>query len=76
MRYAVLRRFESDEQRDTHDDRVQLHAERIVLTERDTGRVLDLLENPPDPTNALLAAARRRSGAAYRIEAAKRAPRA
>ena len=35
-------------------------AERIVLTERDTKRVLDLLENPPKPTRALLAAARRR----------------
>jgi uncharacterized protein (DUF1778 family) len=35
-------------------------AERIVLSERDTERVLDLLENPPKPTPALLAAARRR----------------
>lgn len=35
-------------------------AERIVLSERDTGRVLDLLENPPEPTPALMAAARRR----------------
>ena len=35
-------------------------AERIVLTERDTKRVLALLENPPRPTKALLAAARRR----------------
>jgi uncharacterized protein (DUF1778 family) len=34
-------------------------AERIVLTERDTKRVLALLENPPRPTKALLAAARR-----------------
>ena len=34
-------------------------AERIVLTERDTARVLDLLEKPPAPTAALLAAARR-----------------
>jgi uncharacterized protein (DUF1778 family) len=34
-------------------------AERIVLSERDTVRVLDLLENPPKPTPALLAAARR-----------------
>jgi uncharacterized protein (DUF1778 family) len=37
-------------------------AERIVLSERDTERVLDLLENPPEPTPALLAAARRRFG--------------
>lgn len=36
-------------------------AERIVLSERDTGRVLDLLEKPPKPTKALLAAARRRA---------------
>jgi uncharacterized protein (DUF1778 family) len=36
-------------------------AERIVLSERDTKRVLELLENPPKPTKALLAAARRRA---------------
>ena len=35
-------------------------AERISLSERDSLRVLDLLENPPLPTAALLAAARRR----------------
>lgn len=35
-------------------------ADRIVLSERDTIRVLKLLENPPKPTPALLAAARRR----------------
>lgn len=35
-------------------------AERISLSERDSLRVLDLLENPPVPTPALLAAARRR----------------
>lgn len=35
-------------------------AERIVLSERDTMRVLELLENPPKPTPALMAAARRR----------------
>ena len=35
-------------------------AERIVLSERDSARVLALLENPPKPTRALLAAARRR----------------
>jgi uncharacterized protein (DUF1778 family) len=36
-------------------------AERIVLSERDTERVLELLENPPKPTPALMAAARRRA---------------
>ncbi|MBI3708606.1 MAG: DUF1778 domain-containing protein [Proteobacteria bacterium] len=36
--------------------------ERIVLSKRDTARVLRLLENPPEPTRALLAAARRRAG--------------
>jgi uncharacterized protein (DUF1778 family) len=36
-------------------------AERIVLSERDTERVLELLENPPKPTPALIAAARRRA---------------
>jgi uncharacterized protein (DUF1778 family) len=35
-------------------------AERIVLSERDTVRVLELLENPPKPTLALMAAVRRR----------------
>jgi uncharacterized protein (DUF1778 family) len=37
-------------------------AERIVLTERDSARVLQLLEKPPKPTRALVAAARRRGG--------------
>lgn len=36
-------------------------AERIVLSERDTIRVLALLESPPKPTAALVAAARRRA---------------
>ncbi len=36
-------------------------AERIVLSERDSERVLKLLENPPKPTPALIAAARRRA---------------
>lgn len=35
-------------------------AERIVLSKRDTERVLNLLENPHKPTPALLEAARRR----------------
>jgi len=37
-------------------------AERIVLSARDSKRVLELLENPPKPTRALMAAARRRAG--------------
>jgi len=36
-------------------------AERVILSERDSARVLKLLENPPKPTRALLAAARRRA---------------
>jgi uncharacterized protein (DUF1778 family) len=36
------------------------NAGRIPLSKRDSLRVLDLLENPPAPTPALLAAARRR----------------
>jgi uncharacterized protein (DUF1778 family) len=36
-------------------------AERIVLSERDTERVLKLLESTPKPTPALMAAARRRA---------------
>ena len=36
-------------------------AERIVLSERDSERVLALLETPPAPTPALIAAARRRA---------------
>ncbi|MGH9639873.1 MAG: DUF1778 domain-containing protein [Bryobacteraceae bacterium] len=35
-------------------------AERIVLSERDSVRVLKLLENPPKPAPALMTAARRR----------------
>jgi len=34
-------------------------SERIVLSERDSKRVLQLLEKPPKPTAALIAAARR-----------------
>ncbi|MCC6236750.1 MAG: DUF1778 domain-containing protein [Dehalococcoidia bacterium] len=33
--------------------------ERVVLSERDFAHVLDLLENPPPPTPALIEAARR-----------------
>lgn len=41
-------------------------AERIVLSERDTARVLKLLEDPPKPTAALLAAAQRRRDGQHR----------
>jgi uncharacterized protein (DUF1778 family) len=34
-------------------------TERIVLSERDSKRVLQLLEKPPKPTAVLIAAARR-----------------
>jgi uncharacterized protein (DUF1778 family) len=34
-------------------------AERIVLSERDSVRVLELLENSPQPTSALMKAVRR-----------------
>ncbi len=37
--------------------------ERIALSDRDTARVLALLDNPPKPSKALLAAAR-----AYRAQ--------
>jgi uncharacterized protein (DUF1778 family) len=37
-------------------------VERIVLSARDSRRVLELLENPPKPSPALLAAVRRRAG--------------
>ena len=36
-------------------------AERIVLSKRDSARVLALLENPPEPTPALIEAVRRRN---------------
>jgi uncharacterized protein (DUF1778 family) len=34
--------------------------ERIILSARDSQRLLDLLEDPPKPARALLAAAKRR----------------
>ena len=36
-------------------------ADRIALSERDTRHVLDLLENPPAPSKALLKAAHARN---------------
>ena len=44
----------------TARDKVERSA-RIRLSERDSARVLELLENPPRPTLALLAAGRRRA---------------
>ena len=41
-------------------EEVMARHERIALSARDSARVLDLLENPPKPTAALRAAARRR----------------
>jgi len=38
-------------------------SERIVLSQRDSKRVLELLEKPPKPAPALIAAARRRAKA-------------
>jgi uncharacterized protein (DUF1778 family) len=38
-------------------------SQRIVLSERDSKRVLELLEKPPKPTEALIAAARRHAKA-------------
>ena len=46
----------------TRDDRIELRTERIRLSERDSARILKLLQNPPKPTKALLAAACRRVG--------------
>ena len=39
-------------------DAVIIEAERVVLSERDSLRVLELLENPPAPNARLMAAAR------------------
>lgn len=39
---------------------IMARHERITLSARDSARVLALLENPPKPTAALRAAARRR----------------
>ena len=43
-------------------EKVVRREERIILSERDSKRVLDLLENPPAPTEALLQAASARLG--------------
>jgi uncharacterized protein (DUF1778 family) len=47
-------------------------AERLALSARDTKRVLALLENPPQPPHALLAAARRRARTRARATASSR----
>jgi uncharacterized protein (DUF1778 family) len=41
-------------------EEVVARHERIVLSARDSARVLELLEHPPKPTPALRAAAKRR----------------
>ncbi|MEQ1909630.1 MAG: DUF1778 domain-containing protein [Vicinamibacterales bacterium] len=41
-------------------EEIMARHERITLSARDSARVLELLENPPQPTAALRAAARRR----------------
>lgn len=41
-------------------EKIVRRAERISLSERDTKRVIDLLEDPPKPTEKLLKAARAR----------------
>ena len=41
-------------------EEIMARHERITLSVRDSARVLELLENPPQPTAALRAAARRR----------------
>ena len=43
--------------------KVVRRSERIVLSERDSKRVLELLKKPPKPTEALIAAARHRAKA-------------
>ncbi|MSQ52606.1 MAG: DUF1778 domain-containing protein [Betaproteobacteria bacterium] len=42
--------------------RIVEQGKRILLSRRDSAHVLKLLENPPKPPSALLAAARRRTG--------------
>ena len=41
-------------------EEIMARHERIMLSARDSARVLELLEHPPKPTAALRAAARRR----------------
>ena len=41
-------------------ERIVAQNETITLSARDSARVIDLLENPPKPTAALRAAAKRR----------------
>jgi uncharacterized protein (DUF1778 family) len=43
--------------------RIELRpAKRIILSERDSLRVAEILENPPEPSPTLVAAMRRRAG--------------
>ena len=59
MLAALDRRVRVTVRIEERNDGVSDRAERIVLSKRDSARVLDLLENPPEPTPALRAAARR-----------------
>jgi uncharacterized protein (DUF1778 family) len=43
-------------------ERIVSKSERLTLSERDSERVLDLLENPPRPSSKLLRAAKRWRG--------------
>lgn len=52
---------------ETTEAAMAVSSDRIVLTERATARVLELLENPPKPTSALIAAARRRVARTYLV---------
>ena len=45
-------------------ERVICKAERVELSERDSKRVLELLENPPPPSAKLLRAAKAQAKAA------------
>jgi uncharacterized protein (DUF1778 family) len=62
MRAAALRHMDLSEFVVTSSlaatQEVIAHEERIQLSERDSLRVLELLENPPKPTERMLAALR------------------
>jgi uncharacterized protein (DUF1778 family) len=47
----------TDEAMMTQGSRIKTEAQKLTLTERDSLRVLDLLDNPPEPAARLLRAA-------------------